>query len=105
MDAVEYLRAYHRMCTSNVCSECEAYDFCEKDKYEELIAVVEKWDKEHPRKTRQSEFLKQWPNARLDTDGCLVFTPCSLGEERTGVSCYTGDCNRCRREFWMEEVE
>ena len=109
MDAVKFLEERARMC-GHGCKNCKAYGeqcdiYTEGCDYESLVEAVEAWAAEHPRKTRQSEFLKQWPNARLDTDGCPVFTPCSLDEERTGVSCYTGDCNRCRREFWMQEVE
>lgn len=36
---------------------------------EKAIAIVQKWSDEHPRKTYLSEFLKNYPNARLRTDG------------------------------------
>ena len=64
------------------------------------------------RKTRQSEFMKQWPDASLDRQGVLTLCPKNL---YCGFSCIdTNDtenhkrlknCNNCRREFWMQEVQ
>lgn len=64
------------------------------------------------RKTRQSKFLKQWPDASLDRHGVLMLCPKNL---YCMFSCIdTNDienhkrlknCNNCRREFWMQEVE
>ena len=36
---------------------------------EKAIEVVQRWSDEHPRKTYLSEFLKNYPNARLKIDG------------------------------------
>lgn len=33
------------------------------------IEIVQKWSDEHPPKTYLSEFLKHYPNAKLDDDG------------------------------------
>ena len=74
MDAVEFIRERNRMCDyyakngslagyadcpmyAAVCNSIRAVT----DAY---IDIVEKWSREHPRKTRQSEFLKQWPEAK-----------------------------------------
>ena len=64
------------------------------------------------RKTRQSEFLKQWPDASLDRHGVLTLCPKNL---YCGFSCIDKDdtenhkrlknCNNCRREFWVQEVK
>lgn len=32
--------------------------------------VVEKWSKEHPKKTYREDFLKKFPNAPTDLSGC-----------------------------------
>lgn len=109
MDAVKFLEERARMC-GHGCIGCPAYgDECDIYKpdcdYESLVEAVEKWAAEHPRKTRQSEFLKQWPNARLDKDGYLVFSPCSLEAEYEKIECYNGKCADCRHEYWTQEVE
>ena len=66
-----------------------------------------KWSKEHPRKTRQSVFLEQYPEANLDSDGVLRICPKSVsGAYRDNdIRCLTTTCCGCRRKFWMQEVE
>lgn len=71
-----------------------------------------KFATEHPRKTRQSVFLKQWTDASLDRHGVLTLCPKNL---YCGFSCIDKNdienhkllknCNTCRREFWNQEVE
>lgn len=111
MDALEFLKERKRMCTSYTgCGGCPlegthcvlSYATDDKD-YERIIATVEQWADEHPRKTRQSEFLKQWPNASAAEDGVL-FCPKAVDSAHI---CYCKDkgCGICRREFWMQEVE
>lgn len=105
MDAVEFLKAHNRMCKSNVCSECEAYDCCyDTFKFKELVAFVEKWAAAHPCKTRQKEFLKQWPNVYM-VDGVIHIYPCNIDTKFTKLKDCDGNCESCRREFWMKEVE
>lgn len=48
--------------TSWFCNECEGMCFQEIDF---AIETVQEWSNEHPIKTRQSEFLKVFPNARI----------------------------------------
>ena len=73
MDAVEYLKEKVRMCIEHRCRNCplgkagdEQYystcRACEEEHPEEAVEVVKKWSAEHPKKTRQSEFLKMFPN-------------------------------------------
>ena len=74
---------------------------------EEIIKIVEEWAAAHPRKTRQSVFLEQWPNARPADDGVLTFCPKRFDFH---ISCLAEchslkKCSDCRREFWMQEVE
>lgn len=67
---------------------------------EKAIEVVQKWSNEHPRKTYLSEFLKNYPNAKLDEDG----TPHKLCPWHLGLisvnSCHN-NCVRC----WNQPVE
>lgn len=107
MDAVKFLEERARMC-GHGCKNCPAYeDDCNIDSsgcdYESLVEAVEAWSAEYPRKTRQSEFLEQWPNASVSEDGVL-FCPKTVN---TAYFCYCKDkeCADCRREFWMQEVE
>lgn len=113
MDAVKFLEERARMC-GHGCVNCKAYgEQCDIYKegcdYESLVEAVEAWAAAHPRKTRQSVFLEQWPDAELDVDGVLGISPCNLSKEyekdRDRCGDRTKSCRDCRREFWMEEVE
>ena len=77
--------------------------------YEKIIAAVEQWSKENQRKTRQSVFLEQYPQARLGDDGVLQVDPCSISASYRNAqnNCATmrRECSDCRREFWFAEVE
>lgn len=73
----------------------------------ERIKEAKKWAAAHPRKTRQSVFLEQWPEAKLDKDGVLHICPSFMGgkiPEKYRCICST-DCGACRCEFWNQEVE
>ena len=112
MDALEFLRERKRMCNSyGHCKGCPLErGFCNfgsntpDEVCERIIAAVEHWSKGHPRKTRQSVFLEQWPNASVNEDG-ILFCPKTVNSAHT---CYCKDregCPDCRREFWSQEVE
>lgn len=129
MDAVEFLKEKDRMCRA-ICivggfvgrgDKCEIEKQREHgqtcDRYiinhpEEAVVIVERWAKEHPRKTRQSEFLKMFPDARL-FDGVLAIDPCKINSSRfdsTECRSYSDEfgvlsCDKCREQFWNEEVE
>ena len=63
MDALEFVRETNRMCKSFSisCGSCPAkkHGNCTATIWdEEIVPIVEKWSKEHPRnKTRQDVFL------------------------------------------------
>lgn len=111
MDAVEYVKTQFRMCRSkDSCSECPLQDkencCCITDTIEyveKAVQIVEQWAKEHPVKTRQSEFLKMFPNAAIDEDdGILCICPCVIDES---IGCTNGKSyNDCRRKYWLAEV-
>nr|DAF88577.1 MAG TPA: hypothetical protein [Siphoviridae sp. ctqzz19] len=63
-----------RMCKScEDCNGCPFYSNCSgciislPDNADE---IVEKWVKEHPKKTYREDFLKKFPNAPTDSSGC-----------------------------------
>lgn len=117
MDALEFLKERKRMCNSykgcGGCSlergNCGLNTSTSNEECERIITAVEQWSKEHPRKTRQSMFLEQYPEARIGGDGVLQIYPCSISASHRNArgNCVTmgRKCPDCRREFWMQEVE
>lgn len=118
MEALEFLKERKRMCRSSggSCRGCP----CEKvrcalnsltsdDDYKRIVVMVEEWSAAHPRKTRQSVFLEQYPEARIGDDGVLQIYPCSISASHRNArsNCVTmgHKCTDCRREFWLTEVE
>lgn len=113
MDAVEYLKTLNRMCHCE-CLKCEfgkarsGFETCpvwQRTHPKEAVEIAEKWAKEHPAKTRQSVFLEQWPDARINkADGLPFASPCdfvsTMESECCGIS-----CPECRKAFWLAEVE
>lgn len=122
MDAVKFIEERDRMCKSfDNCScglrICPAWDGsckletgtylkCEADK---MVKIVEEWSAAHPRKTRQSVFLEQYPDTERDRSGVIQICPriISATHRDSGGQCKTPEmvCMDCIREFWMQEVE
>ena len=67
----------------------------------------EQWSKEHPRKTRQSVFLEQFPNAPIyyTTTHTIALDPCLVDTTLRGHCPTWRGCDTCRREFWGQEVK
>ena len=117
MDAVKFVKEYLRMCTKvDDCEDCPVCktDFCtvpakerSQESAEEIVELVEEWSAAHPRKTRQSVFLEQYPNARVNINtGVLSVYPCAIEQGMANtIYCNSFSCSDCRREFWMQEVE
>ena len=114
MDAVEYVKQRERMCNYYVnCGDCPSGDYhgcASLNEIPRMVPIVEKWAKAHPIKTRQSEFLKQWPDAEIGDDGLPSIAPCQLykdmeEKDENGVCCKNGGCAECRRDFWLKEIE
>lgn len=107
MDAVKFLQERKRMYESGAPTPGIRLE----NDYDPVraVEVVEKWAAEHPRKTRQSVFLEQYPEAKLDGGNCLELCPCTISAARRDEygRCAMVDtkCFVCRREFWMQEVE
>lgn len=122
MDAVEFLKAKNRMCREygelpedcfacpigNDSGGCQA-GVLENQKVTEemLVQIVEKWAAEHPRKTRQSEFLKMFPNAALDNGTIRTCPQLIEGEDNYNCIYDNGipSCINCRKRYWLAEVE
>lgn len=69
---------------------------------EDVVKEVEEWSAAHPRKTRQSVFLEQWPGASIGANGVLTIDSCKVEKS---IKCNGMGCSKCRLEFWMQEVE
>lgn len=106
MDAVEFIKQVRRMGKQKgeaICFKLEEIDT-------EIVEQVEQWAKEHPVKTRQNEFFNQWPDAEIGYDGLPTVAPCQLNIEL--LQCKSQDdcegrgvCDKCRRDFWLKEIE
>lgn len=110
MDAVKFIEEHRRM--YKVTGK-HLPTLAEGIPAEDVVKEVEEWSAAHPRKTRQSVFLEQWPEARIDkSTGVLTICPAELTKEcrddRGACGAYSIEtcvCEPCRREFWMQEVE
>ena len=120
MDALEFLKERRRMCDEysrlyNGCCDCPLVSHCSisstasDEDNKRIVAAVEQWSKEHPRKTRQSVFLERYPEAEIDANGVVGLCPMSISAAYRDSD---GGCNSpeilcidCRREFWMQEVK
>lgn len=119
MDAVEFLVTRDRMCKSfnGRCNGCEVNERMSVDDMciyymaqhpQEVVEIVERWGKDHPRKTRQNEILKLFPRVSMTVDGVIAFRPehfdsafvCPI----TGRDSYN-QCDECQKKYWLEEVK
>ena len=73
-------------------------------KAEKAVQIVEQWSKAHPIKTRQSEFLKMFPNTKLDTDGVIAIRPCDIDSKCCTDDDYLRKCGACAGDYWLTEV-
>ena len=117
MDALEFLRERRRMCNSYRNCEgcpledgkCVVCDVAPDEDYKRIVAAVEQWSKEHPRKTMQSVFLEQYPEAEIDAHGvvglCPMYISAAHRDSDGECNCPERLCKDCRREFWMQEVK
>lgn len=117
MDAIEFIKERQRLCQTYVdCFRCPAYNsntggcnFNTASGYDatEQIRLLEEWSVAHPLKTRQSEFLEQYPNADLDKDGILKVCP-KIVEGSSYInsrSCGSVPCAVCHKAYWLQKVE
>ena len=114
MDAIEYVKQRNRMCDYYTnCTECPAgnYEGCSSlNSILKFVPIVEQWANVDPVKTRQSELLKLFPEASILYNEYLNICPAQISSEcrdkETG-GCYDPgmDCDQCKRDFWLKEIE
>lgn len=113
MEAVEFFKTVNRLCKNQGCNICPVakkgfcmigFDDDSIKSIEETVSKVEQWAKDHPVKTRQSEFLKKFQDAKIGKDGVLIIYPCAVEKRLSRTKCGGMFCDDCRREYWLEEV-
>lgn len=106
MDAVKFLQERRRMYRT---TGKHAPTLAEWIPAEDVVKEVEEWSAAHPRKTRQSVFLEQYPEACIGGDGVLQVCPCPISESHRNAQggCVNihRQCRDCRKEFWGQEVQ
>lgn len=118
MDAVEFFKTARRLCKNRQCRECPVckdgmcmvrrmavLDDTSVENIEEIektVSKVEQWGKDNPINTRQSEFLRMFPNADLCRD-VIDISPCSI-EKEMRKCCGDRNCGECKRTYWLAEV-
>ena len=113
MDAVEFFKTANRLCKNQGCNVCPVakegccmvgFDDDSVKNIDETISKVEQWAKDHPVKTRQSEFLKMFPNAPK-SGRVLDICPQNLNiEYMPPKRCENISCGACKTDYWNEEV-
>ena len=105
MDAVTFLQERLRMSKSG--AYVPALDNTTEQNISDVVNVIETWSENNPIRTRQTVFLEQWPNAEISCQGVLVIDPCDIDNTMRGNNgdCFHTDCDDCRREYWLKEVE
>lgn len=116
MNALEFLKERKRMCDSyKSCegcpfddSKCSINALLYDDEYDRSVAIVERWSREHPSKTRQTELLNMFPEAHVSENGSLYICPASVSSAYRDAN---GNCKvrrlkcaDCLKEFWSKEV-
>lgn len=118
MDAVEFIKAINRLCEAQEdCKDCPLIGHaCDVntttimscyniESVQKMVQICEQWAKDHPVKTRQSEFLKMFPHANINS---FTDTFCVAHFDKTKtckVSAPTDEmCEKCRDAYWNEEV-
>lgn len=100
MDAVKFIEERRRMNRHNAGRYAVLFGGMDAA---ELVKETEEWSAAHPRKTRKSVFLEQYPEASC-VDNILVACP-KVIDKNFSCSNTCFNCAECRREFWMQEVE
>ena len=106
MNAVEFLKLRRRYCKEsgwnpNIPDGSSPY--ADDETIERYVARVEQWGREHPKETRQSKFLKLFPDAPI-VDGRILVCP-KIIANGFKPNCDKIDCYKCREKYWKEETD
>lgn len=120
VNIAKFLKAYRRLCCNYViglCNGCPLYDKtngvqkCDLHNpdtdLDNLVYIVELWDKEHPQKTMAQDFFERFPNAPKTAKGLprnICPSDCGYTNEPPDTSVcnkFDGDCLKC----WSRSLE
>lgn len=114
MDAIDYLNIRKRMCCKSICKDCPLSVYnngsgvdchkLEEDYSRKAIQIAVAWDKANPLKTRQTEFLKLYPDAAMN-HGIIDIRPCQLDADYSDEICLNNGCDECMRKYWGEVIK
>lgn len=120
MEVLEFMRQKDRMCdyySGRTCTHDDSGETCPamsidcevtSDELEQLVAIVEKWAKEHQEKTEQKRtnkdvLLAAFPDAYVYPGGIPMACPLSLDKH---FECSKSkNCEECITTYWPAEVE
>lgn len=120
MDAVKFLLEYDRMCSTciehncdgcylngeNNCSISVLLDCKDKGQISKFVGCIERWSKDHPKKTILDDLLEKYPDVCL-YNGLPQICPSLLGYKNKFSNnninnlCDGSDCKKC----WNAELE
>ena len=66
--------------------------------------IILDWCKGHPVETRQSKFLKMFPNAVTNENGRISVCPKNLDRNYT-CKLKPNECGKCLDNYWLAEVD
>ena len=108
MDAVEFIKDFYRLCAKENCIDCQLDNKCFLDAKDEIsdedaeyiYNTVEKWKKEHPKKTYFSVYKEKFPNS---VDRPWMENVCirTLYGDNVEKNCGFMNCDEC----WNGEVK
>lgn len=118
MKPQDFVHELNRMCTyyNGQCEEnhCELDDIgcyingdTKDEDFAKMYDTVAAWSDTHPIRTRQSEFLKMFPNARTlkCCDGkqvCINICPNTVCVDKVDSDgCVHTRCIECKKKFWF----
>lgn len=103
MNTIEFVKELQR------CSKYFGLHMCRFDvnvPVETLVKGISQWSKEHPVRTRQSEFLEIFPSAKLNDLEIVDICPQKVESSficQYEISSY--GCLDCMKKYWLEEVK
>lgn len=112
-DFVKEYRRLHDEYKKGSCTECPLYELpcgtftlTTEENFAKMYDVIEQWSDAHPVKTRQTEFLKQYPETRLESNGAIFIAPCWLSHEigNNGHCDKWHNCSDCKKDFWFAPI-
>lgn len=113
MEAKEFFEERERMlnslgrtgglCSGVFCGDCPLDGHCHT---KESVDIVEKWSKEHPKKTCLDVLLEAFPNAPMTNGVPVRVCPSDIGLTvlKEDISNYCDSCEDCR-DCWNQEYK